>query len=84
MLKLRHLDRSDLQPDKPPVLEPALGLAEVCKLRGISRRTGERERSEGGIWPAPDFFVGAGNKRKTPRWHVATIRTWLAPGGGHE
>jgi hypothetical protein len=81
MLKLRRLDRSNPQPDKPTELEPALDLAAVCKLRGISRRTGERERSAG-VWPEPDFLVGTGS-RKAPRWHVQTIRTWLAPGGGH-
>jgi hypothetical protein len=83
MLRLRHPDRPDPQPDPPPALEPALDLTAVCRLRGICRRTGERERSAG-LWPAPDYYAGAGTKRKSPRWSVATIRGWLSPGGGHE
>jgi hypothetical protein len=60
-------------------LEPALTLGDVCKLRRESRRTGERERSAG-LWPRPDFFVGTGT-RKSPRWRVFTIRSWLEGGG---
>jgi hypothetical protein len=59
-------------------LEPALKLTDVCKLRSQSRRTGERERSAG-LWPKPDFFVGAG-PRKSPRWWPRTIRRWMSGG----
>jgi hypothetical protein len=63
-----------------PALEPALNLGDVCKLRRVSRRTGERERSAR-LWPSPDFFVGTGTgSRKSPRWMAATIARWLAEG----
>jgi hypothetical protein len=66
-------------PSLASAIEPALTLADVCKLRRESRRTGERERSAG-LWPRPDFFVGTGT-RKSPRWRAETIRRWIGEGG---
>lgn len=60
-------------------IEPSLDIDDVCKVRRISRRTGERERSAG-LWPKPDFFVGTG-KRKSPRWRPETIRASFERGG---
>jgi hypothetical protein len=59
-----------------PALEPALTQGDVCKLRRQSLRTGGRERAAG-LWPRPDFFVGTGTTRKSPRWFALTIRRWL-------
>ena len=56
-------------------IEPSLTLAEVCRIRAVSRRTGERERSAG-LWPKADYYVGTGT-RKSPRWRPPTIRRWL-------
>jgi hypothetical protein len=58
-----------------PPIESALTIDDICKIRNESRRTGERERSEG-LWPKPDFYVGTG-RRKSPRWRPSTIRSWL-------
>ena len=52
------------------------GLDDLTALTGLSRRTLERERSAGRL-PAPDKRVG-----KRPLWTPATIRRWLAEGGG--
>jgi hypothetical protein len=59
-------------------IEPSLDIEDVCEIRRISRRTGERERSAG-LWPKPDFFVGTG-KRKSPRWRPETIRASIERG----
>lgn len=59
-------------------IEPSLTFAEVCRIRAISRRTGERERAAG-LWPKPDYYVGTGT-RKSPRWRPGSIRRWLEGG----
>jgi hypothetical protein len=66
-------------PAGDPDVEPALRIEDVCKLRNVSRRCGERERSAS-RWPEPDFFIGAG-RRPSPRWRRATIEKWLTAGG---
>ena len=45
-------------------IEPSLALAEVCRIRAVSRRTGERERSAG-LWPKADYYVGTGTREPT-------------------
>ena len=52
--------------------EILLGLADLAKLLGISRRTLERERAAGHV-PKPTIIIGS----RTPRWSRATITRWL-------
>ena len=76
-----HLPTPSAPATSPPVapiphgIEPSLTMSDVCKVRSVSRRTGERERSAG-LWPKPDFFAGTGT-RKSPRWRPSTIRSWI-------
>jgi hypothetical protein len=72
----RHKLAEAVAPALP--IEPSLDIDDVCQVRRISRRTGERERSAG-LWPKPDFFVGTG-KRKSPRWRPETIRASIERG----
>jgi hypothetical protein len=41
-------------------MEPALRFEDVCRLRAVSTRTGQRERSAG-AWPEPAYHVGVGS-----------------------
>jgi hypothetical protein len=68
------LTKSPSAPEAP-VIEPGLSIDDVCQIRSVARRTGERERSAG-LWPHADYFVGIG-VRKRPRWFPETIRRWL-------
>lgn len=52
------------------------GLDDLTAMTGASRRTFERERSAGRL-PPPDKKIG-----KRPFWTPATIRRWIAEGGG--
>lgn len=65
------------EPQTVPIHERLLwGISDVAALLGIDRRTVERLRSAG-RFPQPDIKVG-----KRVLWRPATIREWVAKGGG--
>jgi hypothetical protein len=67
------------QTDRGKDVTEAWTIADICRARGISLRTGCRERSAG-RWPRPDFVVGVG-PRQQPRWLSESVRRWLEAGG---
>jgi hypothetical protein len=57
-------------------IEPLLSIDDLATILNCSRRLVERMRSAGKV-PKPDMHVG-----RCPRWMPATIRRWIAGGGG--
>lgn len=66
-------------PAAPAELEPLLRIEDLARVLTTSRSSVERMLSAGAL-PPPDLRLGT-SRRRSPRWHPATIARWIAEGG---